>query len=130
MEIRDRNIYFWKNTKQKIKDRKQKDEYRIYQLTERAPSHLRFKSYAQLRSQEGSVARRNYELIYAESLLAEMTLEDIFFKFNMDHPDDFKGHSLSVSDVVVLQRDGYTTAHYVDVIGYQEVPEFLQTEEH
>ena len=55
-----------------------------------------------------------------------MTLESIWEKFNIDHPKDFKGHSLSVSDVVVLHQNGQDTAHYVDSFGYKNVPEFLQ----
>jgi hypothetical protein len=54
------------------------------------------------------------------------SLERIFEKFNIDHPQDFTGHSLSVSDIVTLNRDGSETAHYVDSFGFKEVPEFLQ----
>ena len=50
----------------------------------------------------------------------------IFTRFNIDHPADFKGHSLSVSDIVVLHRDGRDAAHYVDSIGYRDVPEFFK----
>ena len=55
-----------------------------------------------------------------------MSLEGIFERFNIDHPKDFKGHSLSVSDVVVLHQHGQDTAHYVDSFGFQQVPEFLR----
>ena len=55
-----------------------------------------------------------------------LSLEDIYTRFNIDHPKDFKGHSLSVSDVVVLHQNGQDTAHYVDSFGYKDVPEFLQ----
>ena len=57
------------------------------------------------------------------------SLEDIYTRFNIDHPKDFKGHSLSVSDVVVLHQNGQDTAHYVDSSGYRQVPEFLQPPE-
>ena len=50
-------------------------------------------------------------------------------KINIDHPKDFKGHSLSVSDVVVLHQNGQDTAHYVDSFGYKEVPEFFKEQE-
>lgn len=53
------------------------------------------------------------------------TLEDIYRRFNIDHPEDFKGHSLSVSDVVVLHGNGADTAYYVDSIGFQELPGFF-----
>ena len=69
---------------------------------------------------------RNYDLIYTAPLTPDMTLESIWEKFNIDHPKDFKGHSLSVSDVVVLHQNGQDTAHYVDSFGYKNVPEFLQ----
>ena len=55
-----------------------------------------------------------------------MSLEDIYTKFNIDHPADFTGHSLSVSDVVVLHQDGENTSHYVDSVGYREIPEFTK----
>ena len=47
-------------------------------------------------------------------------------RFNTDRPKDFKGHSLSVSDIVVLHQNGENTAHYVDRTGYRDVPEFLR----
>lgn len=55
-----------------------------------------------------------------------MSLEDIYTKFNIDHPADFTGHSLSVSDMVVLHQDGENTSHYVDSVGYREIPEFTK----
>lgn len=64
--------------------------------------------------------------MYTGQLAATDTLERIFERFNIDHPQDFTGHSLSVSDVVTLNRDGAETAHYVDSFGFQEVPQFLQ----
>ena len=54
------------------------------------------------------------------------TLEAIFEKFNLDHPEDFRGHSLSVSDIVVLHQNGQNTAHFVDSFGYTEIPDFLR----
>ncbi len=63
-----------------------------------------------------------------ELLTPGTSLEDIYTRFNIDHPKDFKGHSLSVSDVVVLHQNGQDTAHYVDSFGYKDVPEFLQPE--
>ena len=72
------------------------------------------------------VDRANYELVYSAPLAPETSLEDIYTCFNIDHPKDFKGHSLSVSDVVVLHQDGQDAAHFVDSVGFREVPEFLQ----
>ena len=73
--------------------------------------------------------RTNYDLIYTAELTPGTSLEDIYTRFNIDHPKDFKGHSLSVSDVVVLHQNGQDTAHYVDSSGYRQVPEFLQPPE-
>ena len=67
-----------------------------------------------------------YELVYTASLAPGTSLDDIFTRFNIDHPKDFKGHSLSVSDVVVLHQDGQDTAHYVDRGDFKQIPEFLQ----
>ena len=66
--------------------------------------------------------------VYSAPLTPGTSLEDIYTRFNIDHPKDFKGHSLSVSDVVVLHQNGQDTAHYVDSFGYKDVPEFLQPE--
>ena len=61
-----------------------------------------------------------------EEFTEGMSLEDIYTKFNIDHPAGFTGHSLSVSDVVVLYQDGENTSHYVDSVGYREIPEFTK----
>lgn len=73
------------------------------------------------------VDRANYELVYSAPLAPETSLEDIYTRFNIDHPKDFKGHSLSVSDVVVLHQDGQDAAHFVDSVGFREVPEFYRS---
>ena len=75
------------------------------------------------------VDKANYELVYSAELTPGTSLEDIYTRFNIDHPKDFKGHSLSVSDVVVLHQNGQDAAHYVDSFGYKEVPEFLQEQQ-
>ena len=71
---------------------------------------------------------KNYELVYTAPLTEKDDLESIYTRFNIDHPADFKGHSLSVSDIVVLHQDGKDTAHYCDRFGFSQVPEFLQPE--
>ena len=73
-----------------------------------------------------TVDKANYTEVYAAPLTAGTTLEDIYRTFNVDYPADFKGHSLSVSDVVVLHQNGQDTAHYCDSVGFQQVPEFLR----
>ena len=80
----------------------------------------------ELYAQAQTADRANYELIYTAPLAPDTSLEDIYTRFNIDHPADFKGHSLSVSDIVVLHQNGKDTAHYVDSIGYREVPEFFK----
>ena len=73
-----------------------------------------------------SVKPENYELVYTAPLTEKDNLESIYTRFNVDRPADFTGHSLSVSDIVVLHQDGKDTAHYCDRTGFSEVPEFLQ----
>ena len=73
-----------------------------------------------------SVKPENYELVYEAPLTGKDNLESIYTRFNVDRPADFTGHSLSVSDIVVLHQGGKDTAHYCDRAGFSEVPEFLQ----
>ena len=104
-----------------------KDTFSIYQLKRGDETRdLRFEPYDRLQATGHAVDRANYELIYTAPLAPDTSLEDIYTRFNLDHPADFKGHSLSVSDIVVLHRDGRDAAHYVDSIGYREVPEFFK----
>lgn len=106
------------------------DGYGIYQLSRsEATRELRFEPYDRLQAAGHSVDQANYDLVYTAPLEKGMTLEGIFEKFNIDQPADFKGHSLSVSDIVVLHQKGENTAHYVDRVGYTHVPEFLQPQE-
>ena len=104
-----------------------KDTFSIYQLKHGDETRdLRFEPYERLQATGNSVDRANYERVYSAELTPGTSLEDIYTRFNIDHPKDFKGHSLSVSDVVVLHQNGQDTAHYVDSFGYKSVPEFLQ----
>ena len=89
---------------------------------------MRFEPYDRLIAAGHRVDPKNYALVYSAPLTPGTSLEDIYTRFNIDHPKDFKGHSLSVSDVVVLHQNGQDTAHYVDSFGYKKVPEFLQPE--
>ena len=104
-----------------------KDTFSIYQIKGGDETRdVRFEPYDRLQAAGNVVDRANYELVYSAPLAPGTSLEDIYTRFNIDHPKDFKGHSLSVSDVVVLHQDGQDAAHYVDSFGYKEVPEFLQ----
>ena len=108
-------------------EQEQGDTFSIYQLKRGDETRdLRFEPYDRLQAAGQAVDRANYELIYTAPLAPDTSLEDIYTRFNIDHPSDFKGHSLSVSDIVVLHRDGRDAAHYVDSIGYREVPEFFK----
>lgn len=104
-----------------------KDTFTIYQLKGGDKTRdFRFEPYDRLQAAGLAVDPANYANIYTAPLESGMSLEDIFERFNIDHPKDFKGHSLSVSDVVVLHQNGQDTAHYVDSFGYKQVPEFLR----
>ena len=108
----------------------EKDTFSIYQLKRDDKTvDLRFEPYDRLTAAGHTVDMANYDRIYIADLAPGTSLEDIYTRFNVDHPKDFKGHSLSVSDVVVLHQNGQDTAHYVDSIGYKEVPEFWKQPE-
>ena len=115
------------------------DKYGIYQLKPNLElDSLRFEGTESLKRMGISkdnfdaIKPENYTLLYVGEL-SELqketqgaTLEAIFEKFNLDHPEDFRGHSLSVSDIVVLHQNGQNTAHFVDSFGYTEIPDFLR----
>ena len=105
----------------------QQDTFTIYQIPSGPEMRdYRYRGYEELQAAGLAVEQANYDLVYTAPLDEKATLEDIYRTFNIDHPADFKGHSLSVSDVVVLQRGGQQTAHYCDSFGFQEVPEFMR----
>lgn len=100
--------------------------FSIYQLRgDDSTRDYRFEPYDRLQATGRTVDPANYDLVYTAPLDGKTTLEDIYRRFNIDHPADFRGHSLSVSDVVVLNRDGRQEAHYCDSFGFQDVPEFF-----
>ena len=103
------------------------DRFGIYQLkdTEEARD-IHFMGMDYLESKGIAVTKENYDLLYTAPLEGGTSLEDIYTHFNIAHPADFRGHSLSVSDVVVLHQNGENTSHYVDSFGYREVPEFTK----
>ena len=106
-----------------------RDTFSIYQLKPGdATRDYRFEPLDAIRNNGLSVKPENYELVYTAPLTEQESLESIYTRFNIDHPADFKGHSLSVSDIVVLHQDGKDTAHYCDRFGFSQVPEFLQPE--
>lgn len=116
------------------------DKYGIYQLKHNPElNHLRFEGTESLKRMGitkdnfDAIKPENYELIYVGELseLQEQTegetLEAIYEKFNIDHPEDYRGHSLSVSDIVVLHQNGENSAHFVDSFGFTGLPDFMQT---
>ena len=106
-----------------------RDTFSIYQLKSGNETlDYRFEPLDAIRNNGLSVKPENYELVYTAPLTEKDNLESIYTRFNIDHPADFKGHSLSVSDIVVLHQDGKDTAHYCDRFGFSQVPEFLQPE--
>jgi len=87
---------------------------------------LRYRSYEELQADGLSVDRKNYQIIYTAPLDKDTTLDEIYRRFNMEHPADYKGHSLSMGDIVVFRQDGKQTAYYVDEgADYRQVPEFF-----
>ena len=100
--------------------------YMVYQLKHTEENHLlRFEALDRLYAVGKTVDPSNYELVYAGPLTPGDTLESIYRDLNVNHPEDYQGYSLSMSDVVVLREYGKDTAHYCDRIGFTEVPQFL-----
>ena len=116
------------------------DKYGIYQLKDDPElDKFRFEGTESLKRMGitkdnfDAVLPENYKLVYMGELTElqgqtqSETLEAIYTKFNIDHPADYKAHSLSVSDIVVLHEDGENSAHFVDSFGFTELPKFMLT---
>lgn len=104
----------------------QGDIFAIYQIKGGPETRdYRFEAYESLQEAGLAVDRQNYDLVYTAPLDGKTTLEDIYRTFNLDRPADFTGHSLSISDIVVLTRSGKEEAHYCDSFGFTPVPEFF-----
>ena len=116
----------WENPYFTVDPPKQGDTFTIYQLKDGPETrNYRYEAYESLQEAGLAVDRQNYDLVYTAPLDGKTTLEDIYRTFNLDRPADFTGHSLSVSDVVVLTRSGKEEAHYCDSLGFTPVPEFF-----
>lgn len=72
----------------------------------------------------------DYRLVYGGKLSGGETLEGLYERFNISHPAGYEGHSLSVSDVVVLTNGGSAKAYYVDSMGFAELPDFIPQRQH
>ena len=115
------------------------DKYGIYQLKD-IPEMRQFrftgteslKRMGIIKDNLDAIKPENYNLVYVGELselqgsVQGATLEAVYEKFNIDHPADFKGHSLSVSDIVVLHEDGENSAHFVDSFGFTGLPDFMR----
>ena len=109
------------------------DAYAILQLKAGDETRDReFMSYSYLQRKGMEPEIDHYEVVYASALPAHHNqtelLEGLYQKFNIDHPSDFTGHSLSVSDIVALRVNGVVSSHYVDSFGFKELPEFIKPE--
>ena len=109
------------------------DSYAILQLR-RIPEtfDVSFESLERLRRMGTEPNFDHYEVVYFDKLPPytdqSVMLEQLYVKFNIDHPADFRGHSLSVSDIVALKTGGVVSCHYVDSFGFQELPGFMKPE--
>lgn len=109
------------------------DAFLIYQIRRGGElDAYRFMNYDYLQSKGVTPERDGYDAIYTGGFMdygnARTNLDMIYQRFNVDHPADFKGHSLSVSDIVALKQNGVVSCHYVDSIGFRELPNFLKPE--
>lgn len=109
------------------------DAFLIYQIRRGGElDAYRFMNYDYLQSKGVTPERGGYDAIYTGGFMdygnARTNLDMIYQRFNVDHPADFKGHSLSVSDIVALKQNGVVSCHYVDSIGFREIPNFLKPE--
>ena len=113
---------------QRRADQPERDTFSIYQVPAGPQGRdFRYRPYEELQAAGLTVDRKNYALVYTAPLDGKTTLEDIYRTFNADdRPAGFRGHSLSVSDVVVINRGGKEEAHYCDSIGFTPVPEFMR----
>ena len=112
---------------------KAQGKFQIYQLPGGEKYHgVRFEGLDRLKAEGVQLNKDDYELVY-EGIVGEFrgnaTIEGIFTQFNTYHPEDFRGHSLSVSDVIVISMDDKDTAYYCDSFGFTEMPEFFLEKE-
>lgn len=104
--------------------------YAIYQLKD--DEKLRdyhFTNSEHLKKHGMYIDRENYDRVYRGRLQENETLDDIYKRFNVDHPQDFRGHSLSVGDIVAVKKNGTIRAYFVDSFGFTVVPDFTLSRE-
>ena len=102
----------------------------IYQIKDDSPGeNYAFMNMRFIESHGMQIKKEDYKLVYVGELSGNMSLDDIFERFNIDRPEDFRGHSLSVSDIIVLNDGEKVTAHFVDSISFEQLDSFLNLEE-
>ena len=102
----------------------------IYQIKDDSPGeNYAFMNMSFIESHGMQIKKEDYKLVYVGEFLGNMSLDDIFERFNIDRPKDFRGHSLSVSDIIVLNDGKKVTAHFVDSISFEQLDSFLNLEE-
>ncbi|RHT48807.1 DUF3849 domain-containing protein [Ruminococcus sp. AM29-26] len=100
--------------------------FAIYQMDSGDEHTYQFMGIESAKSLGYTIDGKDYRMVYAAPWMPTITLDDIFERFNINSPNDFHGHSLSVSDVIVINRGAEITAYYVDSFGFQELPESVQ----
>lgn len=103
-----------------------KNKFAIYQLKDNVPKDLAFETLERINKKGFDVDRANYDLVYIGDYNPDISLEGLFERFNINRPIDFKGHSLSVSDIIVINDGVNISAHYCDDIGFKNINDFLQ----
>ena len=100
--------------------------FAIYQMDTGGEHTYQFMGVESAQKLGYSIDGKDYRMVYAAPWTPTVTLDDIFERFNINRPNDFHGHSLSVSDVIVINRTAETKAYYVDSFGFEEIPDFVQ----
>ena len=103
----------------------------IYQLKsgDSEIEKLWFRNYDFLKQHNYAIDVRNYDLVYSGPMLPDETLDDIYYRFNCDHPEDYKGHSLSVSDVIQVNKGDVSKVYFTDSFGFKEIPDFFKDQQ-
>lgn len=99
------------------------DRYEIYQIPVGSEARdMKFMSMEEMKKQFNEISRDNYAMVYSAPMKDGMTLDSLYEQFNIDPPTDYTGHSLSMSDVIVLHQDHKDTAYYVDSFSFEQIP--------
>ena len=103
------------------------ERYALYQLnTESKDVPYEFMGMDYVKDHGMEVTAADYKCVYSGIMQDSVSLDELYSIFNQNHPADFKGHSMSVSDVVIVNRDGDMKAYYVDSFGFADLPDFVR----